>query len=355
MTQQNNVQQLIAKLRTSGRPKLQSLSAVDYDWTKPQKYDSAQRKTLASAAQTLGEKISGALGSLLKCNLTLNARDYTSIYGDDIAGVVGTERFTIALTDDDGGNVGCLAIDKAPAAEWVSKLLGSTGKVEPDRQFSSLELTLLVDIIASIARTLSDELVNRKAKPLNAPSKLEPIAKLRFNSSPDDYLIIPIVAADSPDPGGEQEDHAQNDADQKNDDKKNQQHNKEETAQTGENEQQVADKAEDPKQARLQSDILMVLNGELADVLAGDARRPPLPPAEARKLMISHVHRVPMRLNVLLGEATLTMGEIMNLQSDDVLILDSTRSVLRANDVVIASGSPVRCSDTYGMLLEAMT
>jgi len=139
---------------------------VDMDWSSPCRYSRAQLGRLEDSGRRLAGKLSQSLGGLLNCTLAVELEGLTQQYQRQLPqAMAGTYR--AALAGEGGADCGFVALAAQTALTWVGQLLGiaaSAGKAE--RELSSLELSLLLDIVARIVEPLSSLLAGAGASPV---------------------------------------------------------------------------------------------------------------------------------------------------------------------------------------------
>ncbi len=150
------VQRLIAAARNAPRDAGEQEPAEDYDWSVPCRYTVGETETIQTCASATASEISKTLGSYLGREIATQPLPIAMFYARKLPEIDHETplRLTHLLC---GGNVcGYVAIPAALAIGWVSQLLGAvkvTGGGE--RELSSLEEDLLMDIMGELVRALS--------------------------------------------------------------------------------------------------------------------------------------------------------------------------------------------------------
>lgn len=329
---QENVQRLLQALRKTNKVKQPQTPVAEYDWARPHRYEPAEHVRFEQSAQSLAEKLSTDLGGFLHADVKLVAQPSDSAFTASLESVVGPDFYLSSLVGDGDREYGYIALGKTVAAEWISKLLGSSAGAKAARVFTPLEMSLLMDIMGAITGTISATAVKLSMRPLKAPRSVENAEILSSLQGVTEYMVVPLRLPAAPAEAPKEEP-------------------KEKNAPSAE--AQAEPKTEpQPVQAESQDDVLLILTDDLADKLAGATTAAALPAAEVKKLIVSHLQKAPVTVDVLLGHAGLAMKDIMNLQTDDVLVLSDWRVALRSQGAHVAYGSLVNCEGHYGFLLE---
>ena len=289
--------QLIETVRARGAQKPDSLDAVDYDWTRPCRFTHAGLRKLNDFAQQAAEQVSRGLGAKLREDVRFEPEPVAQYYAPALLKAAeGAVQYSIALAQQGASPCGAIAFPQAAAIAWVQKLLGSAGdEASTDRELSSLETALLLDLAGTIAEAFS-----ATAQAAGGPA-LVPSGQ--------------VIKGNYPLPQGQALEFC-----------------KIAFRQAGDGGAEVA---------------LVILSDRLLPVAGAQVSRQTGPSqADQRQHVRGHLDRVAVRAEAWLGTAQVAMCDVMALAPGDVLLLE--RKVdepigLSVQGNVVLQGFPVAC------------
>lgn len=161
--------QMLRKLQdaASERPGLgHSPVAGDFDWKSPSCFTLGQMQRLRELGAAVAKRLGEALAKLLRAEISLEPVQVTLRYGKDaLDAFTAAEPYYVALSDEGSAACGCLVMPAVAATRFVGKFLGASGdSATTGRKLSPLEQELLLDVVRAVANELSAELTSSGAK-----------------------------------------------------------------------------------------------------------------------------------------------------------------------------------------------
>ncbi|MBI5723553.1 MAG: FliM/FliN family flagellar motor switch protein [Planctomycetes bacterium] len=265
-----------------------NIDARDYNWQSPHGFRIEQCRQAAEVAQRLCEAVGESMGRLLGVEMRLESKAFDQHYSVNLkAGKPPMAGYSLMLAAEDGREVGYIILSPARALGWVSKRLGSfAGDVTAVRRLSTLETNLLLDIFTTIRDSMA------AAAPGLAAVKCsqEIIEGMPRLAGPGYEEFCRFTFAVPKEEG------------------------------------------EPAVRVVLQSNLV-----ESAFDIAGqkDGRTP----ADVRKCIMAHLGRVPIELQAVVGQALVSMEDIIQLVPGDIVpldtrITDSIRLALRSHCIM---------------------
>ncbi|MBS3734257.1 MAG: FliM/FliN family flagellar motor switch protein [Phycisphaerae bacterium] len=148
------VEQMLAAARAGRDDGEPQVEATPYDWSTPHVLTSAQRARLEQLAARAATEASGRLAALVRTELALTVVSISEHYAEELTAAEIDAR-TCALQADDR-TVAALAVGKAQAAAWVTRLLGGEDtSSDAAAELSPLQAALLTDVLGALAGGLS--------------------------------------------------------------------------------------------------------------------------------------------------------------------------------------------------------
>ena len=153
MSQTQDIIDRLLQASANGTPAaMTDTDASDYDWTASHHFSTAQIQQLTTVAQDAARKLSEALRKALRTEITLVAEQVAGRYAKDIKEKSpDTGVYCLGLDGAGGQRGGLIAVAGAAAVDWVSALLGGGGGSGGGREMSKLEVSLLEDVVSSLA------------------------------------------------------------------------------------------------------------------------------------------------------------------------------------------------------------
>jgi len=245
----------------------------EYDWTCPHRFTAAERRRLDALAQRTAERLGGALAALLRTRITFGAAEVTQHYASAIADAE-TPVYRVPAHDAAGEPCGIAQLPAAQARGWVETLLGGSATPdEGDRQLSSLETDLLLDLVSAIVQALATVSKESGGPDLRRGEAVMGQAETLPVSDDHEFCRFAFKA--------------------------------------------TGDDCHDQVTVYLRSERLDTVAGR-----AGDAAQP-LGPGQTRARLLGHLHRAPVQVTAQLGAARISVRDLMNLEPGDVVVLET--------------------------------
>jgi flagellar motor switch protein FliM len=159
------IQGMLQAAQDRAAPELMGPDAVDYDWSVPHRFGPQAHATVESLGTDIAGRLSRRLRAYLRLEEGLEMVGVTEKYARDLVlpPEEGEEREKVAfigLTDSSGREQGLIRLPLTQASAWVSRLLGGSSDVEEERELSSLEVSLLEDVLHSVGAEISGALAD---------------------------------------------------------------------------------------------------------------------------------------------------------------------------------------------------
>ena len=243
-------------------------NAKDFDFSVPCCFGPGQLQQLADAAVQMASAVSAALTKELRGPVQLAAGPISQHYLGTLREATWEEPvFCVPLTLK-GPLAGMLVLSGRQARAWVGTLLGGGASAPPaDRPLSSLEASLVFDVVRVLTETIGA--CRSRALAMEFTEQLFDNCRAIAGQDSEEWVRFSWSLEGS---------------------------------------------AGQPA-------IVMLLPAEAVGPLAGWSTQRPTS-EQSRQAMLSHVQRAAVGLQVMLGQARLTMGELAQLESGDVLLLD---------------------------------
>ena len=249
------------------------LDAPEYNWRQCQYFSLDQCARLTDFSQQVATQCGQAFSRLFNADIEVSVVSAGQFFAAEIF-EPGTETtdYTIAFGANPNDSFGIISMPRTAAMAWTSQLLGGDeDDTEPDRQLSSLEESLLLDIAGSLTNAFG----------VIYNGALQPAGQITCDQLPiewaaDDSLYKLIVEAKTPD-------------------------------------------AESGYQASF-----IVSCGQL-ETVSGKTDvedKPVLSDEQIKGILLEHVHDISVSITAELGKVKVDFGAFMGLEVDDILILD---------------------------------
>jgi len=245
--------------------------AVDYDFATPAAFTAAQLARMAEGADQWAQKVAGAMSAEMRAPVQLSARPVTQHFLAALRDQApGAAVFCIPLTVHGSGLGGLLVLDGQQARAWVGTLLGGAGQAAPaDRPLSQLESSLIFDLVRVLVECLGSLAAESGLRLDSQEQVLQNGQSLAGHEGLEmvQLALASEVAGDRP-------------------------------------------------------AVAMLLPADAVAPLAGMAVKKAPAPEQVRQAMLEHIQRAPLGVQVMLGQAQLTVSELAGLAPGDVLVLD---------------------------------
>jgi len=297
---------LLAAVGSTPVPAEVTAEAALYDWRDPHYFDEDQRNRLAAIMSQVAAVLSERCVHFFNSEFEVVPASITQHFAADAARHAKVEQsFALTFGPAQKPPCGFLAIGAAVALDWVTRLLGdSESDQDPNRPLSSLEESLLSDLAGAITEAFLDSL--RPHQDLKAASQVSrEAAPVSFEpTDPICRIVFRIRRAEA------------------------------ETA----------------------SEVTFMVGGPtLAPVLGKSIpAKPNVKQDELSRLLMEHVHRMPVTMCARLASMRLSVEEVLERAPGDVRLLDKGLDepvdLILRNETVFR-GRPAQKDGQYAVLI----
>lgn len=304
------VQQLLAAVGSTPKEDAAEIETTEYNWYDPHYFSAEQLTKLDEFAQTaaraMATRFSDSCRSPFEVTITSITQHFASELFEKISGGQQNDYFVLFGRAPEHP-CGFIGMPEQTASAWARQLLGdSESEEDSDRALSGLEESLLMDLISALVEAFCDcdapfnfrliPSVVRGRWPLELQG-IEELCKMSFE----------VKKADSQDSS---------------------------TA------------------------YFLIPCGEL-DAVAGRTARAggEYSASEISRAILNHMQEMTVPITAQLGSATVTFGDIMNLQVNDILLLDKTVDEpveLIVADRTVYRGRPAKSGGKYAVTISGM-
>lgn len=129
---------------------------VPYDWRDPHYFSEDQRNRMAAVMTQVAALLSDRFVHFYKSEFNARPASITQHFAADLARQIDPNQgFSLPFGPDPEAPCGFLLVASETALSWATRLLGDAeGNNEPDRPISSLEESLLADLLTAVAETI---------------------------------------------------------------------------------------------------------------------------------------------------------------------------------------------------------
>lgn len=292
----------------------QNVEAFEHDWRQPRYFSRDQLIELKYFAESVAVAASEKFTQFYKTDFTVTTESISQHFANEFIRQTPDEnnpdlflRFGNAPAEgaEDAGPWGLVGIPQKTALAWTTQSLGQNDSNEdPARSLSQLEISLLLDIAALFVEALSSSCENQTSHiigkivsgqfPLDVENTKE-LCRITFNTK----------TANSDEP---------------------------------------SEKA-----------FLLILCDKLgtATKIVNKGEKT-LSSEDASEAIAEHLNRMPVSVDVQLGSASITFGQLMNLAADDILLLDTKVTEpanLIAGDIELFQAKPAKSEGKYAVAI----
>lgn len=300
------IQQLLAAVGVRSQEDTSAdIEAVEYNWRQCQYFSLDQSKRLADFSDQVIRHCAEAFSRLYRCEFQVSVVSASQYFHKEIFNKeTASDEYTIAFGMKANDSFGLITIPRSSAMAWTAQLLGGDESADhEERELSTLEESLLLDIASGLTKAFSDVYVGGKM--ISAVQVTRGGLPVQWQ---DDDELFRITF---------------------------------EAKQEGEGKAYQAS---------------FVVCCDQLDSVAGRsaADKNALSNAQIRKIMTEHIHDIPVSITAKLGTVMVDFGDIMALEVNDVLVLD--KKVTDPVELLIEgkpfrSGRPVRSEGNYAVAL----
>ena len=269
----DTIQQLLAAIGSQPTEDAPPPQVSEHNWHQPHYFNSEQIDKLNNFTNQLAAAITGKFAHFFGNDCTVTIGSTTFHFAGGLCDQTrNAPAYYLAFGTTTQHPIGCLGIPADTANKWVSLLLGDTEpQTDPNRSFSQLEESLLLDLARTTVETLTGSLKDHH--------KLQPAGAIT------PQLPIQLAGAD-------------------------------ETCKITFEAKKAG--SQDSSQA-----YFIIPCSTLAAIVGKTAQtHGPISPEQLSKIIVPHLHNIPVSIEVRLTSTVLTLGEIANLCPNDIVLLD---------------------------------
>ncbi len=251
------------------------VKTVDYDWKRPHQFNDGHRVILSQFCTPLAVELADVFSTACNDPSRVTIPPVEEYYCNGLREELQSEKsnYYMVFTDDNHREVGVLIIPHLSAIQWSAKMLGDTEpEVSEDYELSNLEESLLVDLCNAVIKRLSASLTKNELKAVNSQLVLTnrdwPIECLDY----EEFSLLQL-----------QVEHTEGKID-----------------------------------ASLA--ILSPLLGPMLEIHFADETQ--ANSQEVKDAVISNINKIPIEVDVLVGNANIAMSNLMTISKGDVIVLD---------------------------------
>ncbi len=301
------MQQLLAAVGSAPKEDAAQAEATEYDWYDPHYFSTDQLAKLdefaETAARALARRFSDFCRSRFDVTITSITQHFASEFLDKISDAQQKDYLVLFGTDPER-SCGFVGMPEQTASAWARQLLGdSESEEDSGRTLSTLEESLLLDLTSALVEAFSDSdttcnfcLIGsfvRGQWPLELKG-IEEVCKMSFD----------VKKADSQDSSAA---------------------------------------------------YFLIPCGEL-DIVAGRTTRTAgeYSASDISRAILGHMQELTVAITAQLASTTLTLGEVMSLQVNDMLLLDKTVDEpieLIVDARTVYSGRPAKSAGKYAVTI----
>lgn len=301
------MQQLLAAVGSTPKEDAAQVEATEYNWYDPHYFSADQLGKLDAFAETAARAMATRFSEFCHSRFDVTVTSITQRFASELikeVSVAEQKDYSVLFGADTERSCGFIGMPEQTASAWSRQLLGDSEPEEDSgRDLSSLEESLLLDLISALVEAFSDS-----------------------DATCDFCLIGSFVRGRWP--------LELQDIDE------------------------VCKMSFDVKKADSQgsSGVYFLIPCRALDAVAGRASRATgeYSASEISRAILDHLQEMTVQICVQLASTTLTFGEIMNLQVNDMLLLDKPVDEpveLIVDDRAVYSGRPVKSGGKYAVTI----
>ncbi|MBN2455832.1 MAG: FliM/FliN family flagellar motor switch protein [Sedimentisphaerales bacterium] len=299
------IQRLLASIGSKPVKVLEQPEAMEYDWTSPHYFSSSQSARLKDFTTKVAKKVAAKFSALCQNEFQVTVLSITEHYVYDILnGKTEQNDYHLVFAADEEHFCGFIGIPLESAMAWAAQLLGdSENSVNPDRKLSELEESLLSDAALAFLEAFSESFENRDFQPVTGITNDKPDLKLQ---DADELCKIEIEIKNA-------------------------------ASQKGSNAN------------------LIILCRELLYAIENSTETQDEDNAEdISNNILNHLLDVPVVVTALLASTTIKLGQAMNLEPGDILMLNKETDSpieLVVNNQSIVRAWPAKSGRQYAVIV----
>jgi flagellar motor switch protein FliM len=303
---QAKVSQLLAAVGSAHAQDEPAVQAVEYNWRDPHSFNEDQLNQLAAVMSQVAARIAETFARFYSSEFHVSPTSITQHFADDLHNHVDLDHgYCLTFAPDKGQPCGFVTMAAEAALTWVTRLLGdSESDGEPQRALSSLEESLLSDLMAAVLDGFLMSLrPHHNLKPGPQPCLGQP--GIQFDLIEEICRIVfQVTRAD----------------------------------------------------AEEASDITFLLPCDRLATLVGKTATPVSRPSpqELAQTLMDHLQQMPVTLTVKLASTAARFREILELSAGDILLLN--KSVDESVELILDGrtafrGRPARSQNQYAIVI----
>ena len=297
---------LLAAVGSAPAPIETAPDAVVYDWRDPHYFNEDQRNRLAAIMSRVAALLSQRCAHFFNSEFNVVPTSITQHYAGDLDRHVDLRGgFCLAFGQDQKPACGFLTIGIEAAMNWVTRLLGdSESAQDPNRPLSSLEESLLADLLGAIAEAFLSPLAPEQGlKPTGQVGKGS--ADVEFEPTDPICRIVFRIGKVNDDSG---------------------------------------------------SEVTFIVAGPtLAAVLGKSVQAiTTVPQDELSRLLMEHLYQMPVTISARLASTRLSFEDALDLEPGDVLLIDKPLDEpveLIINNQTVFRGRPAQSAGQYAVFM----
>ncbi len=272
----SNVRRLLAAVGSDRAADTPMAETVKYNWRSPRYFNEDQYNRLAAVMSQVAAAIGARFSRFFNKELAVAPASIGQHFAGRLRDLGLAEgRYYLMLAAEKDKPCGFLSITTATALRWVKRLLGDAGSdADPSRALSSLEESILVDLVTAVVEAfLSPLRAHQELRPGDRLVKGEPA--VRFEPAQELCTIVFAVT------GGESSE---------------------------------------------KDEVLFLLPCSPLAPLVGKARQAvqQVTPEDLSRTLMEHVQQMPITVTARLASTMLSFEELLELDRDDILLLDKS-------------------------------
>lgn len=303
---QARIRQLLAAVGSAPAPEQAAGDVLAYDWRDPHWLNADQINRLAAVMSQVAAKMANAFVRFFNRRFEVSPTAVSQHFANDLPRIMETSRIQcLPFGPDERSSCGFIAISSQTTRCWATRLLGDTDSAgDPDRPLSSLEESLLCDLVEAVLDTFLGSL--RPYETLTSNARLnQGLPTMHFE--PTEEICRVAFQVKEADKDGA-------------------------------------------------ADITFVVSCRRLAALAGKALAPAsqTTPQELARILMEHVQQMPVTVTARLATTTLGFHEVLDLGPGDILLLDKPiheMADLTIEGRTVFRGRPTQSGGQYAILV----
>jgi len=306
----DQLRDILAAARDNGPVDESDVEVFDYDWDRPHQFNDIHHGILSQFCNQLAGDFAEQFSELCNGPSRVTIPKVKEYYCDGIRKELCDEKknFYMVFADENNREVGVLILPHLSAVQWTAKMLGDTApEVTEEYEMSNLEESLLVELCETVLGAFSDLLIKNELGGIRCLSVLSsrgwPIECLDY----EEFSLMQL-----------QVEHSES--------------------------------TTEASLVVLSSQFGPLLEITFANEMQASSK-------EVKDAVISNLDKIPIEVDVLLGNATVAISNLMNLSEGDVIVLDRKASdpvEAIIEDKVFFHGFPAKSLNRYALSVSDM-